>query len=343
VINLRYHIVSIVGVFLALGIGLALGSTFISGAVVSRLEDDIDGLRAERADLQAEVDRLDAELDVVVESQEQFEQAALPIIAGGRLDGTRLVVLAVEGVDPEVVEELEIGLAGSAGEFAGTLWITDRMALDDDAERTDLATVLDAAAEPDLMSTFETRLAGALSPAEPTDSAVVLGSVLNDVTGELLQDDALDVSAPTEPSTRPLVADLVDAGFLRLDADAPAVGDMSPEELIVHGTRYIVVSGEGAVVPDSQVVLPLLRAMAAEDEPVPAIATDSSPVVPDGSTPAFIEAVRSDPVLYAEVSTVDNVIQFSGLLAAYTALDQIPFVGHYGVGAEAQSLLPPPL
>jgi hypothetical protein len=342
VINLRYHIVSIVAVFLALGIGLALGSTFISGAVVSRLEDDIDDLRAERTDLQAEVDRLDAELDAVVESQEQFEQAALPIIAGGRLDGSRLVVLAVEGVDPDVVDDIEIGLAGSAGEFAGTLWITDRMVLDDDAERTDLATVLDATAEPDLMRAFETRLADALSPAEPNDSAAVLGSVLNEVTGEMLQDDALTVAAPAEPAVRPLIAELVDAGFLELDAEAPAADDVSADDLIVHGTRYIVVSGEGAVVPDSQVVLPLLRAMAAADAPVPAIATDSSPVVPGGSTPAFVEAVRSDPVLSTEVSTVDNVIEFSGLLAAYTALDQIPYVGHYGVGAEAQSLLPPP-
>jgi len=340
VINLRYHIVSIVAVFLALGIGLALGSTFISGAVVSRLEEDIDELRAERADLQAEVDRLDSELDAVVESQEQFEQAALPIIAGGRLDGSRLVVLAVEGVDPEVVDDIEIGLAGSSGEFAGTLWITDRLALDDEAERTELATVLDAAA-PDLMSTLETRLASELSPAEPTDSAVVLGSVLNEVTGELLDDDALTVAAPAEPATRPLVAELVDAGFLRLDDDGPVADAVDPEDLIVHGTRFIVVSGEGAALPDTQIVLPLLRAMAAATEPVPAIATDSSPVTPDRPTPAFIEAILSDPVLSAEVSTVDNVVQFSGLLAACTALDQIPFVGHYGVGAEAQSLLPP--
>jgi hypothetical protein len=278
----------------------------------------------------------------VVESQQQFEQAALPIIAGGRLDGSRLVVLAVEGVDPEVVDEIEIGLAGSAGEFAGTLWITDRMTLDDEADRTDMATLLHAAAGPDLTSTLETRLAGALSPAEPTDSAAVLGAVLNEVTGELLRGDALAVAAPAEPAARPLVADLVDAGFLRLDDDASAVGDVSAEDLIVYGTRYVVVSGEGAAVPDSEVVLPLLRAMAAAPEPVPAIATDSSPVVADGTTPAFVAAVRSDPVLSTEVSTVDNVVQFSGLLAAYTALDQIPYVGHYGVGGQAQSLLPPP-
>ena len=40
-INLRYHIVSVVAVFLALGIGLALGSTFVDSILVNELEDEI--------------------------------------------------------------------------------------------------------------------------------------------------------------------------------------------------------------------------------------------------------------------------------------------------------------
>ena len=40
-INLRYHIVSVVAVFLALGIGLALGSTFVDSILVNELEDQV--------------------------------------------------------------------------------------------------------------------------------------------------------------------------------------------------------------------------------------------------------------------------------------------------------------
>ena len=61
-INLRYHIVSVVAVFLALGIGLALGSTFVDSILVNELEDQVNQLdlaQEEAVELknQAEVER----------------------------------------------------------------------------------------------------------------------------------------------------------------------------------------------------------------------------------------------------------------------------------------------
>ena len=47
-INLRYHIISIVAVFLALGIGLALGSTFVDTILVNELEDQVNEFEADR-------------------------------------------------------------------------------------------------------------------------------------------------------------------------------------------------------------------------------------------------------------------------------------------------------
>ena len=49
-INLRYHIVSIVAVFLALGIGLALGSTFVDSILVNELKDQVDEFEIEQQD-----------------------------------------------------------------------------------------------------------------------------------------------------------------------------------------------------------------------------------------------------------------------------------------------------
>ena len=56
-INFRYHLVSIVAVFLALGIGIIMGTAVIDRAVVDRLErqqDDldkrIDDVRSENSD-----------------------------------------------------------------------------------------------------------------------------------------------------------------------------------------------------------------------------------------------------------------------------------------------------
>ena len=47
VINLRYHIVSITAVFLALGIGLAFGAAFIDRATVDQLERNLNRIESE--------------------------------------------------------------------------------------------------------------------------------------------------------------------------------------------------------------------------------------------------------------------------------------------------------
>ena len=50
-INFRFHVVSLVGVFLALALGVVIGSTVIDRAIVDRLSSQIDSIR-KRADEQ---------------------------------------------------------------------------------------------------------------------------------------------------------------------------------------------------------------------------------------------------------------------------------------------------
>ena len=47
-INLRYHIISGVAVFLALGIGLALGSRVVDSILVNELEDQVNEFKLDR-------------------------------------------------------------------------------------------------------------------------------------------------------------------------------------------------------------------------------------------------------------------------------------------------------
>ena len=54
-INLRYHIVSITAVFLALGIGITLGSTFIGRETLDRIDQNVKAARAERDRVRAEL------------------------------------------------------------------------------------------------------------------------------------------------------------------------------------------------------------------------------------------------------------------------------------------------
>ena len=61
-ISLRYHIISIASVFLALAVGVVLGSTTLSGTLLSGLTNEKGRLGEQVSDLQAERNALNARL-----------------------------------------------------------------------------------------------------------------------------------------------------------------------------------------------------------------------------------------------------------------------------------------
>ncbi|MED5360919.1 MAG: copper transporter, partial [Actinomycetota bacterium] len=69
-INLRYHIVSVVAVFLALGIGLALGSTFVDSILVNELEDQVNQLDLAQEEAAEQKDQAIADRDEEVQNNE---------------------------------------------------------------------------------------------------------------------------------------------------------------------------------------------------------------------------------------------------------------------------------
>jgi len=48
VISFRYHIVSIIAVFLALALGIVVGTTALNGPITSNLRSEVDTLRNSR-------------------------------------------------------------------------------------------------------------------------------------------------------------------------------------------------------------------------------------------------------------------------------------------------------
>ncbi|MDI6906058.1 MAG: copper transporter, partial [Thermoanaerobacterales bacterium] len=88
IINLRYHIVSLVAVFLALGIGILIGSAVLGNdtiaksqqQVADRLEKHLNELRHENEVVRQQLAALQAENAV----QRQFSKDALPFLVAGR-------------------------------------------------------------------------------------------------------------------------------------------------------------------------------------------------------------------------------------------------------------------
>ena len=92
--NLRYHIASLVGVFLALAIGLVLGGLVVGqGTLESQQASLVEGLRKEFATLRTENQMLSTQNDVLSEYSKMMTDSWV----AGRLNGRSTVLLTNAG------------------------------------------------------------------------------------------------------------------------------------------------------------------------------------------------------------------------------------------------------
>jgi Copper transport outer membrane protein, MctB len=111
VIDFRYHLVSIVAVFLALGLGLLLGSTELAPKLARSLQNTskaeqkrIDSLLQTQRQLQQEIGR-----------GQQFAEAAERQLVGRLLAGQRVVMISAPGAPGGVVNDISQLLTRDAG------------------------------------------------------------------------------------------------------------------------------------------------------------------------------------------------------------------------------------
>ena len=353
-INLRYHIVSITAVFLALGIGLVFGAAFIDRATVEALDRNLRAIERQNEDLQEENARLEQRVAASAAAEQELREQALGQLVGGHLEGVPVLVLAVRGVDDDVVRATADATVAAGAELGGVLWITERLVLDDEAEVADLADVLQLGIDdPDrLRGSLARRLGTVLAAAAELPGPGP--EELPDTTATTTPGDAPTLPPPTPTEEPPLIAALRGAEFLELDppAQAPSTFAVVPEA----GLRLVVVSGTSAVLPDDDFLVPLVDRVTEDVTPesgAPVVVAaqrgpDDGVEATEGFDPAaervsFVGPLRTAEALRDRLSTVDDIERFTGLVAVVLALEHgaAGQYGHYGVGEGAQSLLPP--
>ena len=109
-ISFRFHVVSITAVFLAIAIGVVVGTTYVDGAVVDGLRNRIDSVEGNLDDRRAENDRLESELGLA----SSYIEASAPFAVTDRLIDVPVLLVAARGVDETVVERTA-GLTRLAG------------------------------------------------------------------------------------------------------------------------------------------------------------------------------------------------------------------------------------
>src|SRR5436305_12534357 len=119
--DFRYHALSLVAVFLALGIGIVLGAT-IGDNLVSQANKDVrSSLQGDL--LSARKNARDASANVA--QRDRLIQAAFPRIVGTRLRGTRIALAATGKLPQDVESNLRKTISDSGGTVDSVSVVTD--------------------------------------------------------------------------------------------------------------------------------------------------------------------------------------------------------------------------
>jgi Copper transport outer membrane protein, MctB len=339
-VNFRYHLVSLTAVFLALGVGLLLGTTFLDDALEDQLRSDLEELEDDLDRAGERNSELRRQLDAFEEEAGGLDEQLGARLFDGQLLGQPVLVVAPRGIDEGLVERVTTALDQADADLMGTWWLTDRLALDDDDEVAQLAEALDLSTDDTgrLRNSMATQLADVLYGAIdlPGDS----GSGTRGGVGAGQAEQA----APAEPE---LLARLREAEFV--DYDVPEGGD-DVVRLPASGLRIVVVSGPDASVPLGDALMPVLTDLTSEGQPAPVVAVEPSRVPEDevdGDAPPaerLVDVIRDDGDLSKYVSTVDDLDRVAGRVATVLALVDAqpgaPRIGHYGT-EDGTELLPP--
>jgi|JI10StandDraft_1071094.scaffolds.fasta_scaffold106248_2 hypothetical protein len=342
-INLRFHIVSIVAIFLALAIGMFAGSTLLDRATVEVLKGRQKSLDTRNADLRSENDRLRTALESQVPADEAFGTQVLPELLPDTIGERPVLLIAVRGIDEDVVRALQTSIRDAGGAPLGIVWLDARVDLDQPETADQVATALGIDAAKDkvkaaVVGELAQGLIAAASPVED-DSADSADPDLTTTTIEpSTPDPALDV-----------LSRLVDADLL--DWESPNEGEPGSRTLPTGGLDVVLLSGEGAELRPNQIVVPLVRALAARltgvivgevRNPRTALEVIDQDGVPARGT--FVDPLRDDDDLSGRLITVDDVDEPFGRLAVVLALGELPGLstGSYGIAESASQPFPTP-
>ena len=122
--SLRYHVVSIAAVLLALALGVVLGASALSGRVLGALTTDRDELAGQVVALRG--DR--AAVDTRLQATERLVAAGAPSTVAGVLPGRGVAVVAAPDADPADVAAVSDLVTRAGGRVTGRLALTDAAA-----------------------------------------------------------------------------------------------------------------------------------------------------------------------------------------------------------------------
>nr|WP_303772153.1 copper transporter [Actinomyces oris] len=305
-IDFRYHLVSLISVFLALAVGVVLGAGPLQNSLGTALNDQVTALRENRNATQAKLEQTET---AVNERDSYITQAASSLLPG-TLASKSVAMVLLPDAKAEDADAITTQLKSAGATVTGRVSLT--------------STWVDLSRE-NYRSTFSGQVQGHLGSANSQDANGILGEALakaltsNDDSSRVLM-DMLSVDKSGTP-------------FVTVDSTPTAPAEM----IVVVGPRPQASSGKGATVEASPGQDPKAWAKALEGT------AGRAPTVVVGSADGddgVVGIIRSEK---AKVTTVDSIGQIAAFVSTPLALasTRAGTIGHYGFDEGAEAVMPP--
>jgi hypothetical protein len=302
VINFRYHVVSLTAVFLALAIGLVVGTAALNGPVADTLRNQVTAVSQDNSNLRDQQNQFRDELN----RAQDFAGEVAPALLNGKLTGRPILVLALPGSNDYVDQVIAMLRVAGAG-ITAKVTVQDKFF--DPLNNVELLDLAENTSQPTVPAEGLPRN----SYGPETASALLARALLqqdqpvaaDDLTAVLTAYSEAGYIAVDDGATGGAEATVIVAGLPPVDQNAPKKTQAAVTLATQFTERPTVVAGDGVI---------------------------------DGS---LVSQVRTDPALVKTISTVDNAGSTQGQLAtALTVVERVVAgrTGQYGVGAA--SLVP---
>jgi hypothetical protein len=312
VISFRYHIVSVVSVFLALAIGVALGGGPLRGEVDRTLVEQVEADRRAKADLRSQITALGSGNDFT----DSFAAGVAPRLIDGELTDRPVTMLVLPGAREAVVSSLGELVETAGGSVAGVIRVGEELVDVGNRQLVDQLSsqLLDGIPDvtvPEDAGTYE-RLGAVLARAAVTDDDA--GAPVDEAAGSILS--GLSTANLLSP-----VGELARRGSLVLVVAGPTADNASAREGASAVVSSLAATLDGAT--DGVVVAGPVSAARAG---------------------GVVDAVRREVVISQDVSTVDTLDRVPGQVVAVMALAEQSRgdVGHYGSVDASDGVMPGP-
>ncbi len=302
-ISLRQHAISLAAVFLALAVGVVLGSGFLSNTMVSGLRDESRNLRNQINTLNDQKNVLDGKLG----SANAFDTQMAGRMVHDALNGKSVVIFRAPDARDDDVDAVTKIVGQAGGAVSGTVSLTQEFV---DANSTEkLRSVVNSSILP----------AGAQLSTKLVDQ----GSQAGDLLGIALLINRDPAVSPVDDAQRDTVlAALRDTGFIGYGNQH--VGAANAAAVITGGALGDDAGNQGVSVAR------FAAALAPHGSGVLLAGRDGS-----SSGPAAVAVARADATVTPVISTVDDVDAESGRVTAVLGMADLINGGHtgqYGTG-----------